>query len=335
MDWSSLCVRTLIRILFFSLFPPFATSQSPPEPPQGWLVPDNDLASLIPDPSRRTELQKSLVEKDYKQAEAILVGEANLNRQSNRAGKLLAFAGGVFFLDGSYPDAVVTWQKADAIAPLDDRSRFTLAMAYVKLHRQDGARKQLEKLAIGQPQKPLYLYWLARLDYDGQRYSDAITRLQRVTEIDPTMMRAYNLVGLCYDYQGRLHDAISAFSRAVALNRQDPHPSPWPNLDMANSQIELNQLPEAEKNLQEAIAYDPQLPKAQYDLGRVLEKQGRYRDAVQALKRAAALDSSYAEPHYLLGRIYQRLGETDLAKTEIEQFQNLGNTHGADKSPVK
>jgi Flp pilus assembly protein TadD len=335
MDRLSSCGWTLIGILFFSLFLPFASSQSPPEPSQPWLVPDNDLASLIPDSSRRTQLQKSLVRKDYKQAEAVLLGEANLNPQSNRAAKLLAFAGGVLFLDGSYLDAVVTWQKADAIAPLDDRSRFTLAMAYVKLHREDGARTQLGMLTMGQPQNPLYLYWLARLDYDGQRYSDALTRLQRVTDIDPKMMRAYNLLGLCYDYQGRFDDAIAAFSRAVALNRADPHPSPWPNLDMANSQIELNRLPEAEKNLQEAIAYDARLPKAQYDLGRVLEKQGKYQEAIEALKRAAALDTSYAEPHYLLGRIYQRLGRAELARTEIQQFQSLQNAHGSESRPAR
>ena len=87
--------------------------------------------------------------------------------------------------------------------------------------------------------------------------------------------------------------------------------------------MELNQLAEAEKNVREAMNYDSRLPQSRYQLGRVLERQGKNQEAVQALKEAAALDPAYPEPHYLLGRIYQRLGQPELAKTEIERFQQL------------
>jgi Flp pilus assembly protein TadD len=55
----------------------------------------------------------------------------------------------------------------------------------------------------------------------------------------------------------------------------------------------------------------------------VLEKQGKYQDAIQALNESVALDPAYPEPHYVLGRIYQRSGQGRLAKTEIERFQQL------------
>ena len=51
--------------------------------------------------------------------------------------------------------------------------------------------------------------------------------------------------------------------------------------------------------------------------------QGDHQAAVQSLKQAATLNSLYPEPHYLLGRIYQRMGESQLAKAEIERFQQL------------
>jgi tetratricopeptide (TPR) repeat protein len=251
------------------------------------------------------------------------VEEANRDPQSMRAANLLEFAGGVFFLDGALLDCVAVSQRADGIAPLSDPARFTLAMALVKLRRPESARLQLEKLATVHPGNPLYLYWLARLDYDSHKYAEAIARLQRVTELDPKMTRAYNLLGLCYDYQGHLNDAIGAFSRAIELNHADAKPSPWPNLDMANSQIELNQLGEAERNLQEAITYDPHFPQARYNLGRVLEKEGKYEEAVRVLRDAVGLDQLYAEPHYLLGRIYQRLGQAELAKNEIQRYLYL------------
>src|SRR5947209_1192779 len=232
------------------------------------------LMELQLDPLRLTELKKEINARDYKPAEKILVEEAERDPRSPRSAKLLAIAGGIFFLDAQYLEAAIAWKKAEAIAPLDDRSRFTLAMAYVRLNRRDWARPELEKLVAAQPQDPLYLYWLARLDYDAHNYAVAISRLQKVVGLDPTMMRAYDSLGLCYDYLGQSNEAIKNFNRAVELNRLQSKPSPWPHVDLAGSLVSVNQLADAEKHLREALSFDPRLPQAHYQLGRVLEKQG-------------------------------------------------------------
>ena len=288
--------------------------------------PHFDLSRLQLDSARRTELESALAKKDYKQAESILVEEAGRHPKSFQTADLLEFAGGIFFLDGQYLNAAIAWKKAEAIAPLSESSRFTLAMAYVKLDRRQWARPQLERLAVSQPSNALYRYWLARLDYDGQKYNEAVAELQRVIVLDPKIMRAYDLLGLCYDYLGHLNEAIANFSRAVDLNRSQATPSPWPHLDMAISQIELGKLPEAEANLREAIRYDSHFPQAQYQLGRVLDQEGKTQEAVEALQSSAALNPEYPEPHYLLGRIYQRLGQGERAKSEIDRFQQLQQT---------
>ena len=282
-----------------------------------------DLSDLQITSARRLELEEALNHKDYKKAEAILLEEVERDPKSIRAPRLLVIAGGIFFLDGQYVNSAISWKKAEAIAPLDDRSRFTLAMAYVELNRRDWARPELAKLAAAQPGNPLYLYWLARLDYDAQDYAAAIARLQRVIELNPAMMRAYDTLGLCYDYLGRFDEAIKSYNHAVELNRLQANPSPWPHVDLAISLMAVNQPAEAEKNLRQAVDYDARLPQAHYQLGRVLEMQGEYQAAVQSLKQAIALDPAYSEPHYLLGRLYHRLGEDQLSKKEIAQFQQL------------
>ncbi|PYU57437.1 MAG: hypothetical protein DMG55_20175 [Acidobacteria bacterium] len=269
------------------------------------------------------ELEKAINTRDYKPAEKILVEEAEHDLKSSRSAKLLAMAGGIFFLDGQYLQAAIAWKKAEAIASLDDRNRFTLAMAYVKLNRRDLARPELEKLAAAQEQNPLFLYWLGRLDYDERNYTSAITRLQKVIELDPKMVRAYDTLGLCFDYLGKFDEAVKNYNRAIELNRLQSKPSAWPHVDLAISLIALNRLPEAEKNLREAVGYDPQLPQAHYQLGRVLEMQGGYQAAVESLKLAVALAPEYPEPHYLLGKIYHRVGNEPLSKVEIGRFQEL------------
>jgi tetratricopeptide (TPR) repeat protein len=282
-----------------------------------------DLSALQLEPARRVELESALKQREYKQAEAILVVEAERDPKSPRAAKLLAIAGGIFFLDAQYLNSAIAWKKSEAIAPLDERDRFTLAMAYVKLDRRDWARPELERLASAHTDNPLYEYWLARLDYDARDYNAAIGRLQKVVDLNPKMMRAYDTLGLCQDYLGHFEDAIKSYNTAVELNRLQAKPSPWPLVDLAISLVSVNQLPEAEKNLREAIQYDPRLPQAHYQLGRVLEMRGALQAAIEELKQAAGLQASYPEPHLLLGRIYHKLGEEHLGQAEVARYQEL------------
>jgi len=289
--------------------------------------------STLPlDANQRAELERALERRDYKKAENILVAEIDHDPRSARASKLLLAAGSVFFLDEDYLNTAIAYKKAEAIATLDERSRFTLSMAYIRLGRREWARPELEKLVAANPQSSLYLYWLARLDYDAQQYTAAISRLERVIELDPQMMRAFDSLGLCYDYLGRYDEAIKNFSRATELNRQQARPSPWPHLDFAIALISVNRLDQAESELREALRYDNRLPQAHYQLGQVLEKMGKSGEAVESLLKAAALDPAYPEPHYTLGRIYQKLGRTEEAKESMLRFQQLKEGKSSNKT---
>jgi tetratricopeptide (TPR) repeat protein len=292
-----------------------SASGSAAEPP--------DQSGLELNPERRRALQNALDQRNYKQAEKLLVEEAERDPKSPRTAKILVMAAGVFFLGGEYPNAVIAWKKAEAITPLDERSRFTLAMAYIRLNRREWARPELEKLAAAQTRNPLYPYWLGRLDYDARNYNSAILQFRHVIALDPQMMRAYDSLGLCYDYLGQLPEAIDSYNHAVQLNRLQAKPSAWPHVDLAISLVEANRLPEAEKQLREAAGYDPRLPQVHFQLGRIFEMQGDHQAAIQSLNQAATLDPTYPEPHYLLGRIYRKLGQGEFAKTEIQRFQGL------------
>src|SRR5882757_7324383 len=287
------------------------------------------LADLQLDGKLQEELEAAMGRHDYASAERILVSEAERDPKSARGAKLLSLAGGIFFLDGKYVNSAIAWKKADAIAPLDERSRFTLAMAYIKLNRRHWADAELQKLVVSAPEKPLYLYWLARLDYDAQSYATAVSRLQKVIEMDPKMTRAYDTLGLCYEYLGKPEEAIKSYNQAVDLNRLQLKPSPWPLVDLAVTLIAVNRLEDAKKNLDEALRYDAKLPQARYQLGRILEMQGDFDGALDALTKAAELDHGYPEPHLALGRIYHRIGNLQRADSEIARFQQLKKAHQA------
>src|SRR5213594_4272471 len=169
------------------------------------------------DPARRLSLQAAIKSRDYARAEALLLEEINRNPKSPQ---LLTLAGGIFFLDGKYLNSAIAMKKAEALAPLDDRSRFTLAMAYITLNHRDWARPELEKLARNDPRNALYPYWLSRLDYDPMQFTAAVANARKAISLNSRFVKAYDNLGLSYEALGKFDDAVEAYRQAVRLNRE-------------------------------------------------------------------------------------------------------------------
>jgi len=269
------------------------------------------------------KLRQDLESKDYVAAEKLLLEEIQLDPHSKEAGRLLSFAGGVYFLNHDYLNAAIAWNKADAITPLDSLVKFSLAMAYIRIGHPDWARKTLAALARQDAGNTLYPYWLGRLDYDEHAYEGAIREFQQAIQLAPKMALAYNNLGLCYYYLNLNSLAIENYQKAIDLDRGLPHPSAWPYLNLAITLHFLGRLAEAEAKLRKAIELDSNIAPAHFELGNVLEQMGHTDAAVDEFRTAARLDPTYAEPHYALARLYRRLGENAAAQKEVEIYRRL------------
>lgn len=300
------------------------SAQTPSSQAQEEAAPHPSAAASLGLPAARAaELQQAMNARDYLTAEKILLAAIARDPHSPAAGRTLAFAGTVYFLDHDYLNAAIAWKKSDAITPLDPNLRFSLAMAYVRLHRPDWARPVLASLAQDSPGNALFPYWLGRLDYDAHRYNDAIHHFQRAIALNPAMARAYDNLGLCYYYENQNELAIQNYSKAIDLDRGSQHPSPWPYLNLAVTQQFLSQFSNAESNLREALRLDPSLAPAHFQLGTVLEGLNRLNEAVVELREAARLNPDYAEPHIVLARIYHKQGREQAAQDEVSAYRRL------------
>lgn len=285
---------------------------APPPPPAA--------STLALDPQQRDALERAIKARNYESAEKLLVAEID---QKPKSPELLKFLGSVFFLDGKYLNTAIALKKAEALEPLDNPSRFTLALAYIILNHRDWARPELEILARSEPQNALYPYWLGRIDYDAMQFTAAVANFLKALQLDPEYMKTYDNLGLCYEALGKYDEAIKTYQEAIRRNLQKASPSPWPPLNLGALLIKLQRLDEAEPLLRESLRYDPLFPQAHYQLGLLLEKQKKDSAAVEELRQAATLKPDYAEPHYVLGRIYQRQGDTKNAEAAWATFQKL------------
>jgi len=264
-------------------------------------------------------IASALAAKDYPRIETLVSAAARAD--GAHAGELYALLGAVEFVAGRMEPAAQAFRQADSLAALNERDRFTLAMSLANLGDTEASRTELATLNRLRPEQPLYLYWLARLDYYQRRYEDAMAKLRRVLELDPQSSRAEDNLGLALDMVGRAEEAQAEFAKAVALNRSLKQPSPWPPHNLGYLLLRLDKLDAAEKALRESLGYDPGLSQSHYHLGRVLEKQGRNADAIAEYQAAISLDPAQAEPCYSLGLLYRRLKRDREAEAAFAEYK--------------
>jgi tetratricopeptide (TPR) repeat protein len=296
---------------------PRASAQQPPAPAE------------LPAEYRGTDIDRALKAGEWQRAEQLLVSAID---QAPKARGLLEVLGSVFLIERKPLNAAIAFKKAEALGPLDTRSRFALVLAYISLSRGEWARPELERLIAADAGNTTYEYWLGRIDYDAGQYASAARHFEQVIERDPGFVRAYDNLGLCEEALNQPDRAIDHYRKAVELNRTAASPSAWPALNFATLLRHRGDLAEAEGLLLEAIRLDDGMAQAHYQLGVVLEQTARLEDAVRELTRAADLDPSYAAPHYALMRVYRRQGRAADARQALVTFERL---HEARKNEMQ
>jgi tetratricopeptide (TPR) repeat protein len=302
-----------------------AAPQSPPAAAESADAPRHArlLARVVQAPldaADRATVSKAIEDHDYVSAERLLVERIEQNPNSP---ELLAAAAGLFFLDRQFLNVAIALKKAEKLAPLVPEDRYLLAMAYIALQHSDWARPELDKLAAAEPNNPMYQYWLARIDYDERRYTDAVGRLQRVVALEPRYVRAWDNLGLALEGLGRLDETAEAYGKATELNRADATPSVWPPLNFGTLLIRQDRIAEALPLLNEALKYAPKSAQVHYRLGLAHEKTGDVPAAIRELRESASLDNSYAEPLYVLARLFYKQGDTAHADEAMQAFKRI------------
>ncbi len=275
------------------------------------------LKDALPDNGERAV--QILAQRDFTAVEQILEKRAAAD-PSARA-ELVALQASVAFLAGNMSLAAAHFETAAQLAPLRDSDAFTFAMSLVNLGRNQPAQDILSKLALKHPKQSLYVYWLGRLDYDQRRYQEAIKKLQIAVELDPKSARAWDSLGLAFDMQGQMDQALVAFTKAVNLNREAPHPSAWPPHDLGSLYLRIDHPAEAVSALQESLRYDPKLAQAHYHLARAFEKQAHEEQAIIEYKTAINADTLSADACYSLAMLYNRLHQEDQAKAMFTEYK--------------
>lgn len=261
---------------------------------------------------------------DFAGAEQVLKAYLAQNLRSAPALYLLGY---VLQRENKPKESLEVFTKAAAIRrPLASDLRI-VALDYVLIDDYPDAIRWLNKAVEEDPRNADAWYDLGRSQMNQGNFVAAEKAFDRVLSILPHDVKTLNNLGLSYEGQNRIPDALHAYEMAVASQQGSAHPSEQPLLNYGTLLVSQNRIAEAIAALEPAIRIAPKDAKCREELARAYQQADRLPDARQQLEAAVALDPANPRLHYQLGHLYHRSGFEEKAKAELELSAKLYGTH--------
>jgi tetratricopeptide (TPR) repeat protein len=172
------------------------------------------------------------------------------------------------------------------------------------------------------PQDPAVHHALARQYADMERYDEALASFRQSLSLRPSS-EVWNDLGVMFKAMGRNVDAISAFGRAIALDRKF-----W--LAYRNRAIAYASSTEydyAAADYQKAIELRPREWLLHLELAAVYAHNGRTREAIRVLNKYVTDGPGDAEGYALLADLYTETSRLDDAVRAARKALDLDPHH--------
>jgi tetratricopeptide (TPR) repeat protein len=214
-------------------------------------------------------------------------------------------------------------RKAILRKPFEENYYFDLAQLFLKeqnfaaaLKTLDAGRKNFDKSA--------QLELAAGVAYYGlRRFPEAIDAFLRTIQLDPAVEQPYVFLGRVVDQAEerlpRITQVFAAFANGAPGNYMG-------NFLYGKSLLAGSDLSQAEALLGKSIAQNDAFWESHFELGVLLEQQGKFEEAAREVRRSVDLNPDDPAPHYRLARLYDRLGKTAEARAERAVHAKLSAT---------
>lgn len=210
-----------------------------------------------------------------------------------------------------------------------------VALDYGMLKDFLDADKWLTKSLGWNPNDSEGWYYLGRIKYNSNRFDEAIAAFQKCLVLDPGNVKAEDNLGLSYEGQGNAEAALEAYRKAIEWQARVSAKNPGPWINAGSLLVEKDRPAEAIPMLVAAIEIAPDEFKAHQQLGKAYERLEQLPQAQLELERAVALSPENAPLHFVLGQIYRRQGLNDKANVEFKRCAALNGSHSTKDAPKR
>ncbi|MEH2181855.1 tetratricopeptide repeat protein [Nostoc sp.] len=234
--------------------------------------------------------------------------------------------------------------------PGNPEALYGLGLLAQQMGQYQTAEQWLSAALQVQPNSVNTWFSLGNLRLVQEQFSEAEKAYKQALVLLPNSLPIYNNLGYTLQQQGLFEEAINYYQKALelkpdfieaeislgnALHSQGKLSS---NQKMHYAQLN-NQLGVARKKAldfknavtchKQAIALQPNLLEAHYNLALALQEQGELEEAIASYQRTLELNPNYGEVYLNLGKIYQQQNNLTEAISAYQQGLKLINPHYA------
>ena len=279
-----------------------------------------------PDSVEILDILAAALEINYRDAEAQRCLDELLRRQPDHFDALVR-RGRTAKSMGWFEDAVQYYEKALLVRPDVDSVRLAMAEIQVALGRFDQAREHFERLRERQPHNPSVLFGLARCAAGTGANDKALRLFNQLLASNPNDWMVLTERGWLAVQLDRPQDGEADLRRADALAPPDVPPTHLVRClrllgkteEAGKYQEKVDRILADRKRAAELgdliREKTPDDPEPRYELGRILLRQGRARDAVHWFNTALAKDPAHRKTHEALVEFYQSVQAFDAGRT--------------------
>lgn len=225
---------------------------------------------------------------------------------------------------GRLDDAEQAYRQAVRLAPQNGDAHLNLGTVLDARHQHDDAIRSFLEAVRLDPQSALAHANLGIALHAQNQLDDAIAHYRRAVELDPRDADTYNNLGMALKTQIVREYLKSQFHEARQLNAilpRDPDAADA-YLNLGEIEHDLDFTPVAEA-FRQALHLDPRHAKALTNLGKIIEDQGDYLEALDYYNRAVAADPNYAKARLYRGDGHKVLGRGNEALADYKHALRL------------
>ena len=235
-----------------------------------------------------------------------------------RLGEALAALG-----RGKEADAVLEeWFSQDSA-----RAQVAIALDHLRANRKDEAIRTLRTVLRIDPDNVDALHTLAQAYWgDEQRRSDIEALLRRVTELSPTHVAGWNLLGVLLHDTERPEEAISCYRRVVEL--EPANAGGWSGLGADYARI--GDMEKSAEAYARSVVLQPSLPGMHMSYAHVLKALGKQAEALREYRAAISLKPDFGEVYWSMANLKVfRFEPAEVAAMEEQVMrEDLGESAG-------
>jgi tetratricopeptide (TPR) repeat protein len=150
--------------------------------------------------------------------------------------------------------------------------------------------------------------------------------------LHPRHVEAENNIGLAWKELNDLGKAKTAFLAAIEWHGNNPVDA-QPFLNLGTLLADSNQAADALPYLTKSAELSPQNPTVHEQLSKAYLAMNRLPEAQAEMERAIALSPDTAALHYKLGQVLHKEGMQERARQEFTIVEKLSGTHSSSKTP--